>query len=67
MMRSFENRADTGVSDEPFYAAYLAATGYDHPMRAAILASQPHDWRAVVAQPWPARCRAAARCGIRST
>ncbi len=48
MMRSFGNRADTArVMDEPFYAAYLAATGLDHPMRDEILASQPHDWNAV--------------------
>jgi hypothetical protein len=47
MMRAFENRDDTAVSDEPFYAAYLAQTGLDHPMRDAILASQPQDWRAV--------------------
>jgi hypothetical protein len=47
MMRSFENRADTIVSDEPFYAAYLAATGLQHPMLEAVLASQPLDWRAV--------------------
>jgi hypothetical protein len=43
MMRSFGNRADCAVIDEPFYAAYLAATGLDHPMRDAVLASQPHD------------------------
>ena len=49
MMRSFENRADAQVVDEPFYAAYLAATRLDHPMRDAVLASQPRDWRAVVA------------------
>lgn len=49
MMRSFENRADTAVVDEPFYAAYLAATGLDHPMRDAVLESQPADWRAVEA------------------
>jgi hypothetical protein len=48
MMRAFENRPDTAVIDEPFYAAYLAATGLDHPMREAVLASQPRDWRAVV-------------------
>jgi hypothetical protein len=48
MMRSFGNRADcVGVVDEPFYAAYLAASGVDHPMRAEVLASQPQDWRAV--------------------
>jgi hypothetical protein len=48
MMRSFENRDDTAVIDEPFYAAYLRATGLDHPMRDAVLASQPNDWREVV-------------------
>ena len=49
MMRAFENRPDTAVSDEPFYAAYLAATGLDHPMRAEVLASQATDWREVAA------------------
>ena len=33
LMRSFENRADCSVVDEPLYAAYLAATGLDHPGR----------------------------------
>jgi hypothetical protein len=47
LMRSFENRADCAVVDEPFYAAYLAKTGLDHPMREAVLASQPQDWRVV--------------------
>ena len=50
MMRSFENRADCQVLDEPFYAAYLSKTGLDHPMRDEVLASQPTDWREVVAQ-----------------
>src|SRR5438105_10962291 len=48
MMRSFENRPDTSVVDEPFYAAFLAATGIDHPMREESLASQSQDWREVV-------------------
>src|ERR1700743_591000 len=48
MMRSFGNRPDTAVIDEPFYAAFLAATGIDHPMRAESLASQPPGWREVV-------------------
>jgi len=43
MMYSFGARADFDVVDEPFYAAYLAATGLDHPMRAEVLASQPQD------------------------
>ncbi|WP_299846188.1 HAD family hydrolase [uncultured Paracoccus sp.] len=45
MMRSFGARGDCACVDEPFYAAYLAATGLDHPMREAVLASQPQDWR----------------------
>jgi hypothetical protein len=47
MMRSFGARADCAVTDEPFYAAYLAATGLPHPMRDAVIASQPTDWRTV--------------------
>ena len=47
MMRAFENRPDCAVMDEPFYAAYLAETGLDHPMREAVLAAQPRDWREV--------------------
>ena len=49
MMRAFENRADCAVVDEPFYAAYLAATGLDHPMRDAVLQAQPQDWHDVAA------------------
>jgi len=49
MMRAFENRPDTVVCDEPFYAAYLAATGLDHPMREAVIASQPTDPAVVAA------------------
>jgi hypothetical protein len=47
MMRSWENRADTEVVDEPLYAHYLLATGIDHPGREQIIASQPTDWREV--------------------
>ena len=43
MMRAWENRPDTVVVDEPFYAAYLARTGIDHPGRDAVIASQPTD------------------------
>ncbi|HWA59995.1 MAG TPA: hypothetical protein VG939_01400 [Caulobacteraceae bacterium] len=49
MMRAFENRPDTAVVDEPFYAAYLAATGLDHPMREEVLAAQPTDFAEVAA------------------
>jgi hypothetical protein len=48
MMRSFGARSDTAVIDEPFYAAYLAQSGVNHPMRAEVLASQPNDWREVI-------------------
>jgi hypothetical protein len=50
MMRSFENRKDASVIDEPFYAAYLVESGIDHPMRAESIASLPNDWRDVVRQ-----------------
>jgi hypothetical protein len=43
MMRAWENRPDTAVVDEPFYAAFLARTGIDHPMRDDVLASQETD------------------------
>lgn len=48
MMRSFENRPDTSVVDEPFYAAYLKQSGIDHPMRTETLAAYPTDSRAIV-------------------
>jgi hypothetical protein len=47
LMRSFGNRADTVVVDEPLYAHYLVVTGLDHPGRDDVIAAQPHDWRAV--------------------
>lgn len=43
LMRSFEARGDCAVVDEPLYAAFLHATGIEHPGRDAILASQPRD------------------------
>jgi hypothetical protein len=49
MMRSFENRADAVVVDEPLYACYLRETGLDHPARDEILAAQSDDWRVVTA------------------
>ncbi|WP_210326106.1 hypothetical protein [Oricola nitratireducens] len=50
MMRSFGNRADCTAMDEPFYAAYLAATGIDHPMRDAVIAAGETDPEAVARQ-----------------
>lgn len=48
MMRAWENRPDTVVHDEPFYAHYLAATGIDHPGREEIIAADETDWQRVV-------------------
>ena len=48
LMYAFSSRADCGAVDEPFYAAYLAETGKDHPMREEVLASQPVDPEAVI-------------------
>ena len=49
LMRSFAQRSDTKVWDEPFYAAYLANTGMDHPMREEIIADGLSDARDVIA------------------
>lgn len=43
LMYAFAARGDCDVWDEPFYAAYLAATGLDHPMREAIIATHDPD------------------------
>lgn len=50
LMRSFGARGDTWVVDEPFYAAYLAVSGADHPMVAEVLAAQPNDPDDVIAE-----------------
>lgn len=57
MMRSWENRLDTEVWDEPFYAPWLAETGIDHPARAETLERHQTDRAkaaAACAQPGPA-------------
>jgi Sulfotransferase domain len=48
MMRSFENRGDCAVVDEPFYAHYLHETQSDHPGRDEVIAAGETDWRKVV-------------------
>jgi hypothetical protein len=48
LMRSFENRPDTVVVDEPLYGYYLARTGLPHPGREEILASMPTSWPEVI-------------------
>lgn len=47
MMRSFGSRADTFVSDEPFYGAYLKQTRDPQPMADEVIASMDCDWSSV--------------------
>lgn len=47
MMYAFGNRPDFAVWDEPFYAPYLARTGYDHPMAHQITSAHETDPLAV--------------------
>jgi Sulfotransferase domain len=49
LLRSWGNRPDTTVTDEPLYAHYLHTTGIDHPARNEVLATYDHDWRRVTA------------------
>lgn len=48
MLRSWGNRPDTVVCDEPLYAHYLLRTGTDHPGREDVIAHHESDWRKVV-------------------
>lgn len=48
MMRSFGSRADCAVSDEPFYGAFLAASGEAHPMASETIEAMDCDWRSVL-------------------
>lgn len=48
MMRAWENRRDTVVVDEPFYAFYLTRTRIDHPGAEEIVRRGETDWRRVV-------------------
>ena len=43
LMRSFENRKDTYVIDEPFYSYYLKKTGLMHPMNKEIIKNYPYS------------------------
>ncbi|MBX3323995.1 MAG: hypothetical protein KF757_13520 [Phycisphaeraceae bacterium] len=47
LMRSFESRPDTFVSDEPLYAHYLKSTNLDHPARDQIIREHESDWQIV--------------------
>ena len=50
MMRSWENRADTAVVDEPFYACFLRESGIIHPMQDEVMASQSSNWGTVISK-----------------
>jgi hypothetical protein len=48
MMRSWGNRPDTFVCDEPLYAHYLSVTGRDHPGAAEVIEAGETDVTKVV-------------------
>jgi len=48
MMRSWENRSDTMVVDEPLYGPYLHHSGKEHPGYAEVIASQGQDWQPII-------------------
>ena len=48
LMRSFENRTDTKVLDEPFYSYYLKNTNLDHPMRDEIINAYSFDEKEII-------------------
>lgn len=48
LMRSWGNRADTAVIDEPLYAYFLKSTGRPDPGAAEVIAGHESDWRKVV-------------------
>jgi hypothetical protein len=49
LMRSWGNRADTFVCDEPLYAHYLLKTRVPHSGADEVIRHQENDWRKVVA------------------
>ena len=49
LMRSWGNRPDCRVVDEPLYAYYLVETGVEHPGRNEVIAAGETSWQAVVA------------------
>ena len=48
LMRAFENRPDTYIIDEPFYAYYLYETKDNHPLREEIISAGEISWDVVV-------------------
>jgi hypothetical protein len=50
LMRSWENRPDSRVVDEPLYAYYLDQTGLNHPAREEVIAAGQTSWQLVVSE-----------------
>jgi len=48
LMRSFENRSDCFVSDEPFYSYFLYKTGLKHPLSDKIIKSGLIDYNKII-------------------
>ena len=48
LMRSFENRSDCFVSDEPFYSYFLYKTGVNHPLKDEIIKSGLVDYNEII-------------------
>jgi hypothetical protein len=57
MMRSWENRSDSEVLDEPFYAFYLNNTQSPHPYFEQVLQSQSSSYNEVVKQITQGQCK----------
>lgn len=48
LMRSFDSRADTYVTDEPLYAYYLNETGLKHPIASKIISTNEPNFERVI-------------------
>ena len=48
LMRSFGNRGDTYISDEPFYAYFLKNTNVDHPLKNEIINKYDSNYKKIV-------------------
>ena len=48
LMRSFENRSDCFVSDEPFYSYFLYKTGLKHPLSDEVIKSGLIDYNEII-------------------
>ncbi len=50
LMRSFENRTDTNVIDEPLYAYYLNCNNINHPMKENIINHYCTNYKEIISQ-----------------